>query len=218
MQRGLIGPATVIVFLLSLSPGNSMAQSALALEAGTRVRVETKAAPSEWKVGYLTSIDSLNIALEDDPKRAMRSTHIALTPPYTAPLAALRGLEVSGGTYRTARRGVVGALVGAVLGTVAIGAIGVAMTQCDCDESGIGVLAGPILGPPVGGLFGALVGIVTAPERWKAVAIPGRIVTSSNSQRRMMIVPQSCEGFQIPGLQAIGNVELASLCFSEVMR
>lgn len=174
--------AKVGLFLLGFAAKDLVAQSTTLPEVGARIRVQTVASQGTWLVGNLTSMDTLSVILGQNPRKTTTGV-FENTPPHTFPLSSVRVLQVSRGKHRKLQRAIVDAAIGVVLGTVVIGAVGAALTQCDnCTESGIGVLAGLFLGPPLGGLFGGGVGIATAPERWQAVPIPGRVGISAGTR------------------------------------
>lgn len=174
--------AKVSLFLLGLAAGDLVAQSTTVPEVGTRIRIQTVASERTWLVGKLTSIDTLALVIDQNPRKTTGVLFDNIST-LTFPLSSVRGFQVSRGKHGRLERAIIGAAIGAVLGTVVIGAIGAALTQCDnCEESGIGVLAGPVLGSPIGALFGGSVGIASAPERWQAVPIPGRLGISADTR------------------------------------
>ncbi len=167
------------LFLLGFAARDLVAQSTSVPEVGARIRIQTAASQGKWLVGNLASMDTLSVVLEQNPRKTT-TVLFENIPPQTFPLSSVRALQVSRGKHGRLQRAIIGAAIGAVLGTVVIGAVGAALTLCDnCEESGFGALAGLFLGPPLGGLFGGGVGIATAPERWQAVPIPGRVGISA---------------------------------------
>lgn len=169
MHRLPLGYSACLILLSALASSSANGQYAVALATGARVRVQTLSQPNEWHVGNVASIDSTSVTLAGKRINAIGGVD-SYAQPYVASLSTVQQLEVSRGRYKRMERGVIGALLGAAIGTVTIGAAGWSLTQCsNCEESGIGVLAGVFLGPPIGGIFGAMVGVAHAPERWEPV-------------------------------------------------
>ncbi|MEO8577619.1 MAG: hypothetical protein ABI556_12995 [Gemmatimonadales bacterium] len=165
---GVIG-----VLMIATLPTASFAQSVESLTAGTRVRVRTDSS-SRWRVGYLQSIDSLAISATTTSPGQNKATTAAATHLWTVPLSSVNRVEVSRGRGGRAARTILGAVIGGVGGGLIIGTLGYMATTCtSCEESGIGVLAGPLLGAPIGFLFGGMVGFTTPRERWEPISIGG---------------------------------------------
>lgn len=161
------------VLMIAAIPSPAFSQAVESLTAGTKVRVKT-IAPSGWRVGYVRSIDGSEITATTlspaQSKSAPEATYV-----WTVPLASVTQAEVSRGVNNRAGRTVLGAVLGGVGGGVIIGALGYMATRCsNCEESGIGVIAGPVLGVPIGILFGALAGFVSTRERWEPVSVAGK--------------------------------------------
>ena len=166
--RSFIGAGSVLALIGS---GVLVAQSPDAVPLGARMRVTTTAADS-IHVGKLTSLDSVAVVLEG---KALR--HPGLPTEWTSltiPLASVRRLEVSRGQTRRARRTIAGGVIGLVAGSFIGGVIMAKATECNCEESGIGVLLGVPVGAAVGLLAGGGIGYAMAPHRWESIPIPGR--------------------------------------------
>ena len=159
------------VLMIAAIPMPSFAQAVESLTAGTKVRIQT-ASSKEWRVGYIRSVDSSGISAttkSSDEKTAAASSA------WTIPRSSIERVEVSRGSRSMVGRTVIGALLGGVGGGLIIGAAGFMATRCsDCEEDGIGIIAGPMLGVPLGVVFGVLAGLSSARERWEPVSLGGR--------------------------------------------
>jgi hypothetical protein len=166
--RSFIG---VLGVLALVGPGLSVAQSRDVVPLGARMRVTTTASDS-IHFGNLTSLDSVAVVLQG---KAMRQPGLPTERPLlTIPLASVRKLEISRGQTRRARRTIAGSVMGLVAGAFIGGVIMAKATECDCEDSGIGVLLGVPVGAAVGLLAGGGLGYAMAPHRWESLPIPGR--------------------------------------------
>jgi hypothetical protein len=150
------------------------------------VRVQTDA-DKGWRVGYVRSSDSEQLVLSSN--RPLRTATSTTSPPNvrSIPFSTMQRLERSRGKHRRFESAVGGAILGVIGATLAIGTVGYFVTQCsDCEESGIGMLFGIFLGPPIGALFGAAVGVSKAPEVWVPVNIPARTGIKSRDDRQFL--------------------------------
>src|SRR5687767_2709258 len=161
------------VLMIVAIPTSAFAQAVESLTAGTRIRVKT-AAPNEWRVGYVQSVDASTIVVTTNGLNENKATAAQAPYSWTLPLASVSRVEVSRGMGGRANRTVIGAFLGALGGGLMLGTIGYLATRCnDCEESGIGVLLGPMFGVPIGAAFGAISGFATPRERWEPVSVRG---------------------------------------------
>lgn len=162
------------VVMIAAIPMPSFAQAVESLTAGTRVRIQT-ASQKQWRVGYIRSVDSEGISASTTPSDENKSAAAEASRTWTIPRSTIERVEISRGSGSRAGRTILGALLGGVGGGLIIGTMGYLATRCtDCEESGIGVIAGPILGVPIGVAFGALAGLASARERWEPISLGRR--------------------------------------------
>jgi hypothetical protein len=161
------------VLMIASIPAPSFAQAVESLTAGTRIRVKTTA-PNEWRVGYIKSVDSSAIVLTPRSISENKATPAEAAHPWTLPLASVSRVEISRGRGPRTARTIAGAVLGGISGGLLLFVIGDRATQCtNCDSSGIGGIAGPLFGLPIGLALGAIIGFATTRERWEPVSVSG---------------------------------------------
>ena len=162
------------VLMIAAIPTQSFAQAVESLTVGTRVRVRT-VTPNQSRVGYIRSVDSSAISASTTSADRNSATAGEAAYLWTVPLSSVRSVEVSRGPGARAGRTIVGALLGSIGGGLILGTVGYFVTRCDCSESGIGILAGPIFGVPIGFVLGGITGFATPRERWEPVSVRGSV-------------------------------------------
>lgn len=153
-RRGFIASTAIVagfvVVLLSLRPSAAHGQGQLS--PGTRVRLTAPQAFAGRVVGRLTQADSGSLTLVLRTRDTLE-----------VPRAAITIAEASAGHNR-AGWAALGMLAGAAIGA-ALGAVCVEVCSTSDNDANLAVAGGFIVGIPVG----LLVGLVAAPERWRAV-------------------------------------------------
>lgn len=146
--------ASILVLLLALLPADSLSQEVLDSLEGQRVRLTLRGPPlNATQAGILLRVGSDSLALRTPDGSAA-----------TFPKMQILRVEVSNGGNR--RRGAFQGLgIGAVVGLVGFK---VWADQHYVDDE-FNVLGAVVIGMPVGGIIGALVGASLSRERWLPV-------------------------------------------------
>lgn len=149
-----------VVAFLALHPPTALAQTNEALHPGMRIRV-SRIGESRRAIGLLQDVDTASITLV--PGQGS---------PLMIPLADIRSIKVSAGTYRPLARGALwGGLAGLALGTVLMLADGQCVDCVDGDGGGVIVIGFTTV---IGAVFGLAAGSTIVQDRWQTIQLPHR--------------------------------------------
>lgn len=159
--------ALILAVILGLPASGALAQSAaepalLTLPMGTRVRVQTAAAPGAWIKGILVSADSANVALVPESAPPLGANQLRL------PTASVR-FELQTGSKR---HWLYGLVAGVALG-VAVGfSMDVDPVACEYDYDYMCSRGEAVAYSALGfGAIGTGVGALVKTDRWTPVAL-----------------------------------------------
>ena len=161
---------TLYVLVVVLSASRTFAQSIPDLEVGSRVRLVAAAVSPQPLIGTIVRLDATTLELQTADRKQ----------PTLVPRDALTKIEISLGRRSRTRGVLVGALVGAAIGVIAVLATPEEPCQpsdiLGCPAFGISQGEGAVYIGGVGAVSGALIGSLIPPgERWKAATAGPRV-------------------------------------------
>jgi hypothetical protein len=183
MNRTTYLAVAVAMTAVLLVPRNASAQLT-GVTPGTRVRITAPGYDITNRPGMIVRVSPDSLTIDFSGR----------TPPVTVPIERLSRVEVSTGRRSgagLARGAGIGFLVGAAIGSAIVAA---REAHHSCDDCAVGYLIVGGGGGVAGAVFGGLIGLAKAPDRW--VEVPLR--QQSSASRALQPARTTRVGFSIP--------------------
>ena len=181
MRAPRIARLVAIALVAGLAAPRAAETQPVNLTPGARLRVSAPDFDIKRRTGTLVRVtpDSLTVDFR------------GRIPPMTLPIDGLSRLDVSTGKRRAAglaRGAAIGTLIGALAGLAISG------DPQECRDEGCGAVILGTLGGGTGLILGSVIGVATAPDRWKEASLRGQ----SSALRMLKPGPTTRVGLSIP--------------------